>query len=450
MADAPPAGLYGPHDPRVAIVDPVGATVEVAASTPGLAGTSAVALPDGEVWEVDHADPDRLVSIEVPAAGADASPLLIAGFGGDGALEVLDGAVEAGTRAEAEAVGLLTERAGRRHRLADPIRTLEAARTGRLVLLADMAADAALGPLGRVLALAELLVLLDPTPAGDLLRPVVARLVGDVAGLADEAEIPPDRPLDPERADAIVAALDALAAIVPDPDPVRDLAARIAAAVADPHDGREFLSALEVSSTIAPPPAAVPAAPAPSGLPTAARGRRAAGDAVRADGAPRLEARWVAEAVAEVVVPHGASGGWVRLLRPDDLVAVAQAPLVRHELRARAELLVEPGTDLAALEVQVIRPGAGVAPRGDRERVARAIRAGRAAASAERRGDVPLAAERWSECASEWAAAGDKGRYVVAQERRHLGTGGGPGLAARLGPLLVDEFDPYAAVTSGV
>lgn len=445
MADAPADGVYDPTAPRAAVVDHIGGTVEVVAATPGAAGTASVTLPDGAVWEVDHADPDRLVTLDVPVARADASPLLVAAFGGDGALEVLDDAVESGTRAEDDAVGRVAGYGGGGRRSVDPARAVDAGRTGRLVLLADMATDVALGPLGRIVALAELLVLLDPTPAGDLLRPVVARLVADAAALADEAEVPDAPPLEPERAAAVLAALDALAAAATDPDPIRDLTSRLAAAMRpDPAVGHLALDAMEA--------AAPAAAPAPAGAALGervGRGRvaRSAVAGARAE-APRLAATWVAEAVAEVVVPHGAAGGWVRLLRPDDLVAVAQAPLIRHELRARARLLVEPGTDLAALEVQVIRPGAGVDPRGERDLVARAIRAGRAAASAERRGDLGRAADRWAACASAWGSAGDKARSVLARQR--VAGLGSASMSVRLGPLLVDELDPYAAATPGL
>ena len=59
----------------------------------GPAGVSGVELPDGSVWEVDHADPSVPVLLEVDAMDASTSPLLVTAFGGDGAMFLADDAI---------------------------------------------------------------------------------------------------------------------------------------------------------------------------------------------------------------------------------------------------------------------------------------------------------------------------------------------------------------------
>src|SRR5689334_12158630 len=86
MAEPPIEGLYR----RWTSVAIDGDRLEVLGRTAGPAGASVLELPDGSVWEVDHADPGRLVGLEVDAADAAGTPLLNAAFGGDGAIEVVD------------------------------------------------------------------------------------------------------------------------------------------------------------------------------------------------------------------------------------------------------------------------------------------------------------------------------------------------------------------------
>src|SRR4051794_35290796 len=59
---------------------------------PGPAGISSVTLPNRDVWQVDHANPSRLVSLESDAADPASSSLLVAALGGDEVLFLVDAA----------------------------------------------------------------------------------------------------------------------------------------------------------------------------------------------------------------------------------------------------------------------------------------------------------------------------------------------------------------------
>ena len=74
-----------------ALVD--GDRLAVSGRHAGPAGVSGVELPDGSVWEVDHADPSVPVLLEVDAMDASTSPLLVTAFGGDGAMFLADDAI---------------------------------------------------------------------------------------------------------------------------------------------------------------------------------------------------------------------------------------------------------------------------------------------------------------------------------------------------------------------
>ena len=86
MADAPINGLYEPFVDAAIDAD----RLEVFGDSFGPAGISAVELPDGSIWEVDHLAPGRLVALEVDAVDPAGSPLLVAAFGGDGAMRLAD------------------------------------------------------------------------------------------------------------------------------------------------------------------------------------------------------------------------------------------------------------------------------------------------------------------------------------------------------------------------
>lgn len=143
----------------------------------------------------------------------------------------------------------------------------------------------------------------------------------------------------------------------------------------------------------------------------------------------------------EVTAPRSDQPRWVRALRTDGLVTVALAPLQRDGLMETAELLVPPDTETDELDVQLVAADELHQLSGaPSDRVRRAVRAGRAAASAERAGDRVEAMQRWQLCADLWRRVGDDRRAGQATDR-----GTSRGGRVMVGPMLADELDPYAA-----
>jgi hypothetical protein len=123
------------------------------------------------------------------------------------------------------------------------------------------------------------------------------------------------------------------------------------------------------------------------------------------------------------------------------MVAVALAPLQRDGLMESAELLVPPDTDTDDLDIQLVAADELHQLSGaPADLVRRAVRAGRAAASAERYGDRFEAMQRWQLCADLWRRVGDDRRAGQAMDR-----GTSRGGRVMVGPILADELDPYGS-----
>jgi hypothetical protein len=419
MADAPTGGLYS------ASVDASveGDRFEVVGTSFGPAGISAIEFPDGSIWEVDHLDPGSLVGLEVDAADPAASPLLIAAFGGDAAMRLVDSARESGW--------------GDRDLVAEPFlgsRPTPAEGAGRLVLLADLAQDPSVDPVARLLSVVELAVLMHSTAGGNLFDSVLPELFDMAESLA---------------ADVDVTEL-----------PVLGMPSKRLLAMVDSFSGRFGEVAPETSRVLE---ALVAASGTAS--PSALEDRRARtllsrSDALLEDaylaaslvvpaedfGGPEdfIVKERVTPSLLEVTVTRSGDERWARALRRDGLVLLAQAPFQRDGLMDRAELLVPPDTNEDEIEVLIVDadqlPEIG---RRHPDLIRAAVRAGRAAASAERLRDVGRAMQRWRDCAALWAEAGDDERAFLA--RRRTNSAGG---RFRGQPLLIDELDPYGDVGS--
>lgn len=414
MADAPRNGLYEPFVD--AEID--GDRLEVLGEPFGPAGVAAVELPDGSTWQVDHLDPGRLVGLDVDATDPAGSPLLLAAFGGDGAMRIADQARRSSNDDLADA-----PRRSEEWNISSPRRLAEPAANaaGRLVLLADLAEDPSLDPLARILAVVELAASTRRTPGGDLFEPLLPALVAlaeELAeSLADEADLRRLPRIGPEGERRMLATR-AFAARFGDRAPaVVDLFAwghtAMDAAMFGPAADEHFLVAQVAYAEDAVEPSS------------------AQGDFV---GTER-----VTQSLFEVTATRSDGERWVRVLRRDGLVLLAQAPLQRDGLMDRAELLIPPDTEDHEIEVQIVDVDQLInLHRRPAEVIRGAVRAGRAAASAERRGDIGLAMLRWNKCAELWNEVGDLDRYHLAARRAT--TAGG---RFRGESLLIDDLDPY-------
>jgi hypothetical protein len=433
VAEAPPNGVFwSALDRALELAEVDGDQLVVDLDPCGPAGASSIELPGGELVQVEHLDPTRLIGVEADAGDPGGSSLLVALFGGDGALMLAE-------RARRNA-GSTTRRRPGRDEAGPPIsrqRTtwldVVARRVGRLVVLADLCTDVAVDPLARVAAVAELVTSLDDVEGGDLFGPLVPGLLrrgADAAAQVDEDTV---EDLDPQLAHRLAGALGALLdaiAVGPTGPPgaavaqlrrVLDLLeahrdARVAAAMA-PADGLVDAFMEELFSDG---PVFEDAVPARRSAPTLSFVRRS----------PSL---------LEVTAPRVHESAWVRVLRTDGLVPLAAAPLRPDGLMLRAELLVPPDTATADLGLQLVGPDElRVLSGAPADVVRRAVRAGRAAASAERHGDSVEAGIRWRRCAELWSRVGDDRRSDQAIERATSGGG-----RSTVEPMLADELDPF-------
>lgn len=403
MAELPEEGLY-PGWTSVAID---GDRLEVRADLPGPAGVAVAELPDGSVWEVDHADPSRLVAVELDIAGAADSPLLRAAFGAERALEIVD------SPAAVSRLGPID--------LADVIGPSLALRleAGRSVLLADLIDDPTLHPFARLVAALELITATETTAAGSLL--VGIELTSDarlelLAASLDEDEIVD---LTPQLRDRIL-----------------DLVETCRVVVGAPRLGgpgfRRLLRLLE--STDPGDSIAVGAVPMRE---FSGRAYDTVDDLLFDMSIPydHLDIDWVPPWGVRVSTMRADEQRWVRVLRRDGLVLLAQAPLQREGLMEVAELVIPPDVVEDDVSVELCLPeDLGSAAKRPAELIAEAVRLGRRAAEADRLGSPH---DLWARCGQMWSRVGDTRRAAWAN-----GYGGSARRRVariRLDPLLADQ-----------
>jgi hypothetical protein len=285
-----------------------------------------------------------------------------------------------------------------------------------------------------VVAAAEFIGALEPTPGGDLLLPVVPRLVERTLVTARQVDDATLVALDRKLAFQIITALNPLLTAAPTGRARSFLV--------------EFVRRIESLSQRGDDEVLMVASMAPAPEPLAhgmwedeldvqdfadaARGRVSP---------PALRFVRRSPSLLEVTAPRSEQPRWVRALRTDGMVAVALAPLQRDGLMETAELLVPPDTDTADLDIHLVAADELHQLSGaPADLVRRAVRAGRAAASAERYSDRFEAMQRWRLCADLWRRVGDDRRAGQAMDR-----GTSRGGRVMVGPILADELDPYGS-----
>lgn len=394
MAEAPVDGIYDGWSSASVL----GGRLEVAGEAAGPAGVSVVQLDDGSFWEVDHAEPAVLVAIEVDASDPAGAALAIAAFGADAAMQLAEEAVPLD---DASADNPLDDDVSVGRVISGRRPTVGALAAGRLVLLADLASDAALHPLARIAAVAELIPSALPTAGGDLLAPMFPSLIQqaeDLSGQVDDDEIVE---LEPGVAQGLSAAIRRAIAI---------LGGRLV-----PNMTRlaGFLESVE--------PLVAEQLAAPSAAPDFEAAGAFAAEAQPA--ALREETFMEVEAVPpwglRIRVARSGEQRWVRVLRRDGLVLVAQAPLMRDGLLDLAEVVIPPDTADDEIEIQVLGRQELAAPAPRRiDLITAAVAAGRDAARADRLGRPD---DGWLRCASLWALADDPLRADKALELSRSG-----------------------------
>ena len=390
-----------------------GDRLEVIGQMFGPAGVSVIELPDGGTWQVDHADPGELVTLDVEADVGHDAPLMVTAFGGDGAMFVADRAVPA-DEYEPRAVSgrRFTPRRVTSRRL--PGGPAEAA--GALVVLADLADDDALHPLARIAAVVELAQGLRGTPAGRLVASALPALLDRAevwSEQVDDAELTVlDRKQGVRLSSAIRAATSPDRRVRP---ALRRLAQRLTETVY--LDDHEFVMHQVVHAQIAMPVMAVVDDP---------------------DEPPRSGTtfEWLSDTIGLVTTTRSGDERWVRILRRDGLVLLALAPLERSGLVDRAEVALPPDITDDEFEIQFVDDDEFPVAHPDRiEHVRAAVQAGRTAARSTRLDDRQAAEHQWERCAELWDRVGDRFRAEQARELAYGYRANRPGR-----PFLADEL----------
>lgn len=355
----------------------------------GPAGSASVELPDGSRWTVDHADPSLLVGVEVESVDPASSRALVVLLGGDTALMLVDEASPAIDSAPTERYWVARQRGrqwGSRGSL--DVVSME---VGRMVVLADLASDPGVHPLGRLVATAELAERQRASKALTLLDPIVLRLAASSADLADDVDEVDLAGLDPRVAADVASMCRGAALVLGDAGSgLREMGERVHR-YGDQDIVSPMLSAHEAfdDASFAPVPPRLERAAAPS--PPAL-----------------LTQRRISDGLLAVQLVDPVEDAWARVLRRDGLAIVGLAPVDR---RARAEVPVPPDIADDDLVVDVVdAQQLGRSAHRAADSVRAAVRAGRDAARAMRLGEHGVAAVRWERCSDLWERVGDRER----------------------------------------
>ncbi|MFZ4668597.1 MAG: hypothetical protein ACOYML_04810 [Microthrixaceae bacterium] len=437
MADAPFDGIYGSAWRRIT-VERFDDLVELIGAEPGPAGIALVEFPDGSAWAVDFADPESLVSLAIPDGSIPDSPLVIALFGGDGAMFLADPDAAVELRDDrSDEIGPHVSRPQRWARVRGRSRPQPGGEpssiAGLMVLLADRTTDDEAEPIVRLAAIAELVRVLPNVPGSALIAPLVEAYLDEIDRLA----------ADTIEGSAIESLSGASAG------ELRDLLVPLA----DPAPGhtvvapalRELLDRLRDRATrgddlvVAMASPRLSAAPSPASEgPPGDRREIACFDEPEPVLTQLLEVERVGEMLIEVRMALTVWANWARVVRTSDLVTVALVPLEEREHLRVGRGVIPPDLDLDDVEVMfgtlsdLVDDRAGL----DADEVLRnAIRLGRSASRAARSGDPYRAQQLWGDCEAAWLALGDQNRAGLANEYRHRALG----RQGRIGPPLLAE-----------
>ncbi|MFM7065156.1 MAG: hypothetical protein ACKO04_16975 [Actinomycetes bacterium] len=414
---------------------------EVWADSFGPAGTSAVELPDGTVWEVDHADPGVLVSLRFD--GELEMSRLARDLLGDKRFDLVCAELDAQRAAKRPGATLRAVVPGRRAALNNALAQRRSVSRGPARLLggsvvsADLMGDPTLPAVVRAAAGLELLSQLRDGASEQLLGHLRPDTVGRVAELA-RAVAPDDVAALGPRLDKPVHRLHAMAGWARGEFSELDLPLRQFMDLLDGYDGfRGDAAALRASRPWAPLMLERQSPGSTFGAPDGSWAGEVHGAPVLPpDEFQRIERDGPGQVVVHVGRHH--EGRWVRVLRVSGLTPLAVAPLEPDGVLLRARVVVPPDLDLEDLMVEVLDETELTAGPRPLALVRGAVETGRNAARLERLGQPDLAAGAWMECARLWALAEDPGRASLAERRAGLPQGvqyGSQGQA-----LLADEL----------
>lgn len=432
-----------------------GRRLHVLGSVAGPAGSSTITMPDGGVWEVDHLDPAIPIRLEVDVDGADRSPLLIAAFGGDGALYLADEAISApsdvfvgstgSVQVESDSTMRRPSRDAYLNRMESRSRDDPDLMAGRIVVLNDMSMDTRAEPLVRIAATAELLLKAYGVSGGELLMPVRTRILEMANALVSDVDDDEVAILDARTATRFASALIRVSTTGRGSESplmhlgrrAREFARRdthrIALVPSMVHDPDEAGVPMGVRGDH---PSNTPDVDTPAVLlPIAPVSTESFPAGTTEPVADYLELHRVTPAHLKVSVARHDVERWVRVIDDRDGVPLAQAPLGPYDLVEVADLVVPSDVLDENFRVEVFTPSdscsGGLRPV---ELIRRAVVRGRDAARTTRVHGAASATSEWVECAGLWAAVGDSEREQLARAIAE----GGP--VAPIQPYLADEI----------
>ena len=407
----------------------------------GPAGVSSVELPDGTMWQVDHADLSRLVLLVVDGdlelsrlardlLGAERFDLACAELDAQRAAKAPGKRLKAIVRETGDGWAMSAPR-GSQPGLAIDI--------GSALLAADLSSDHSNTPLVRLAAGLEFLAKVRDGQLREVLGPVAGGVVRSVGELARGLD-PDDITSLPGNALKSLHRLESLVLWAANEFPELELPLRRVDDLL--RSGRRSSTRRELQGDRA---AALYRLSSSRSAAEADMVEWTSADAMSGTAVPPAEPEpdyfdvRMPEA-GRVVVTTGRQHQdmWISVKRLAGLVPLALVPLLPKELTLEAVAVVPPELALDELAVTPVAPDELVGPERPFELVRAAVESGRAAARYERLVKMDAAAEAWIECARLWAAAGDHGRAELAQER--VGYGRNWNVYGTVRALVADEL----------
>lgn len=383
----------------------------------GPAGVSSVEFPDGTCWEVDHADPSRVVLVSVDGdldrsfllrelLGQERFDLACAQLGAQRAAKPSGARLRADVRI-ADGTGLTS---------GPPLGWPGAdSSVGAAILAVDAAGNDSELPLVRVAAGVEFLSMVTRGAPLRILGPLTAQVVSGLAvtarvvGPEDLENLPAGSEKSLHRLESMLR--QALREHAELELPFRGLLDLLRSAARGGRAGRAAglgaelavsrlldLRSSESSTTFWEPGGAEPL-----------------GSEVHAEDFVDVSVDGPGQVVVRTARLH--SGKWVRVLRLDGLVPLALVPLLPDGLVLEALAVVPPELSLGEMVVQLVDPGELVGLQRPLDLVRAAVEAGRTAARYWRLEQFQESSEAWTECSRLWRAAGDDSRAGEARER---------------------------------
>ncbi|MEX0768852.1 MAG: hypothetical protein WD029_10315 [Microthrixaceae bacterium] len=402
----------------------------------GAAGISTQEFEDGSIWQVDHLQPERFVSIQVPKEGTESSPLLLTAFGSDA------------TKAIAEHASNLSadhSELSQAARFADPSPdsfgrgsrsfSEQSLQAGRLILLSDLAYDSSLHPLAQITAGLQLLAEIPFSPVVQLFSPITQRILQRTELLAATVDTDDLELLEVPYLLFLAKESAVVARLSPTTDSPLEALSR---------QSSEQLGGVRQHQHLQTKHIQVLANESEHQIP----GLEESKSASASQGQPHLgpteefiELVWSHPSVLTVKTTRHDNERWVRVLRREGLVLLAMAPLQLDGLLDSAEVILPMGLTEEDIHVQIVFTNLlPTSNPGSLERWNKAVHAGRTAARATRLGDEKSAQGHWEQCADLWKGL-DKFRGLEASEMAwdRFDFGSPAALYSMKHPLIVDQ-----------